>query len=425
MLIQRDIQEHIRPWLQRPEITAILGPRQVGKTSLIGLLKNELREYHTVYLDLEDTFNLRLCENVDTFLHFLSGQGWEKGKKVFCFIDEIQYLPDPSKFLKLVHDHHQDIKLIITGSSSFDIRRKFRESLAGRKITFHLLPLSFSEYLRFKNSEFSQLKQSCRLKDIIEQPGLAEKFHIYTEKVLPLFEDFLVFGGFPRIALESESSLRKRLLQELFNTYVLKDIKDLAKIANVLKFNKLVTYLAVQTANLFRFDEAAKELGIAHKTLEHHLFLLENTFILSLIRPFVGNIQKELTKMPKLFFLDNGLRNALINDFRDPALRTDAGLLAENACFAELLKQQSWIEEIRYWRSADGKEIDFIIILEDKTHVPVEVKYKNYVRLEMPTSMNYFIKRYNAPVAIVFTKSTFATRRVRETLLLFLPLWML
>jgi len=425
MLFLRDIQTQIVPWMTRPEIIVILGTRQSGKTSLIKLLQKDLDPVPSIYLDLEDTFSLKICENVTTFLDYLHAQGYPKKEKVVCFIDEIQYHPNPSKFLKLLHDHSPNIKLTVTGSSSFEIRRKFKESLAGRKITFHLHPLSFTEYLRFTRPEFARVKSTCSLQRALENPQQVQKYHTLTPQLLPLFESFLIFGGYPRIALESDFAIKKQLLQELYNTYIQKDIKDLAKIGNIVKFNKLTSFLAVQMASLFRMSEAAKEIGLAQPTLENYLFLLENTFTLSLVRPFAANLQKELTKMPKLFFLDNGMRNALINDFRQPDLRPDLGALAENACFAELKKTFHWIEKINYWRTVDGKEIDFILTLENKSLVPVEVKYKNVVPMKLPPAMKYFIQHYAPLHAVILTKSLFAQKRFASTQVLFLPLWMI
>lgn len=425
MLIKRDIQEQIQPWLNKHEIIVILGGRQVGKTSLLRLLQQELPDANNFYFDLEDTFTLSRCQTVDAFLDYLMLNGLDKSARNFCFLDEIQYHPDPSKFLKLLHDHHPYIKLIVTGSSSFEIRRKFRDSLVGRKITFHLHTLSFAEYLRFTESESDHIKQTVDLSFASEQYDELCKYQPLTPKILPAFEKYMVYGGYPGLVKEQDGVFQKNRLREIYNTYVQRDIKDLGKISDPLRFNKLVTFLAVQTANLFRLDETAREVGLDHRTLSNHLFLLENTFVLSQVRPFAANLQKELTKMPKIYFLDNGLRNTMVNDFREPSLRPDAGALAENTCFVELLKQGSPFQKVNYWRTFDGKEIDFVLTSEDKRIVPIEVKYRNHVKLEVPNSMKFFIKRVRPEHAFVLTRATLDRVEFESTTVTFMPLWML
>ncbi len=328
---------------------------------------------------MEDNFNLSLCQTPDRFSDYLNLQGATTDRKNFCLIDEIQYLENPSNFLKLIHDHYPHIKLIITGSSSFEIRSKFKDALTGRKITFVVRPLSFFEYLRFRESGMEQHKKLLNLKTIIQDDSIADKYNLLTPKMLPLWEDFVIYGGYPKTALEKQASIRQQVLREIHNSYIRKDIKDIAKIENIYKFNNLVEFLALQTANLFRADEVCKEVAINIKTLEKYLFILENTFITSRLRPYHTNRQKELTKMPKLYFSDNGLLNAIIGDFRGIAQRPNRGELAENLCFSELAKSIGSFKRLYYWRTTNKQEVDFVLVMEQEKKIPIEVKYKNFV----------------------------------------------
>jgi len=425
MLFEREIQRQIRPWLNRREIIVILGSRQVGKTSLLKLIQQELKDEPIFTFDLEDTFNLTVCESVDSFIDYLSLKGLNKNRRNFCFIDEIQYHPDATKFLKLIHDHHPYLKLIVTGSSALKIRKNFKESLAGRKITFHLHPLSFLEYLRFNRSEFEAAKSHISLKTIISNFNVAKQHHLLSSKIIPLLENFIILGGYPKIAYEPNIDIQKQLLKEIYNTYIQKDIRDLVKIENILKFNKLITFLSVQNANLFHANEVAKEIGIARNTLENYLVTLENTFIVSQLRPFYKNLQKELTKMPKLYFMDNGLANVVINDFRNLSLRPDAGALFESTCYQEIFKSRSDFEIINFWRTTDGREVDFVITLEDKSIIPIEVKFKNFVKPVVPASLKHFIKTYQPDHAIVVTRNTLEKIELNNTIIFFVPLWMI
>ncbi|MFQ5641890.1 MAG: ATP-binding protein, partial [bacterium] len=389
MLIKRDLQKSLATWLPRREIIFILGARQVGKTSLIRLLQQELSNE---YLDLENPLNLNICESVEQFLAFLSQKGFDSTERTVCFLDEIQYHPDPTRFLKLLHDHHSHLKFIVTGSSAFDIRKKVKESLVGRKVTFTLHALNFCEFLRFSAPEYEQTRKQISLLTAIEDFGAARRTHVMTPRVLPLFEQFMRFGGYPAIVLEKDTEIKRTLLREIFATYVQKDIKDLAHISDPFRFNQLMTFLAVQAANLYKADEVAREIRLPQRSVENYVFVLEQTFTLARVRPFFSNVQKELTKMPKLYFMDNGLRNAILDDFRELHLRPDLGALAESVCFAELSKAGAPIQKINHWRTADGKEIDFVLTLDDKSLLPVEVKYQNHVKPEAPPAMKAFIK---------------------------------
>lgn len=426
MLIPRNLQDSLRPWLNHKEIIVILGARQVGKTSLLKLVERELKSTQpTFYLDLEDPFQLAACESLDKFLAYLSSQGMNPSKRSICFLDEIQYHPDPTKLLKLLHDHHGYIKIIASGSSTFEIRKKFKDSLVGRKVTFTLYPLSFREYLRFLGSEFETSKADLDLEKALENFSTANRYHVMTPKLMPIFEQFMQYGGYPAVALQTQSDFKHRLLQNIYASYLQKDIKDLARIDDPIKFNRLVAFLAVQVSRLYKTDEVAREVMLPKKLVQQYTFLLEQTFTLSLVRPFYSNLQKELTKMPKLYFLDNGLRNAVVEDFRSFEKRTDAGAVAEQTCFAELQKTERPFRRIHFWRTADGKEVDFVVTDEQKRTLAIEVKYRNNVKAEVPQPMKFFIRKYKPEHAVILTKNTCEQIRFNSTPVTFLPMWMM
>jgi predicted AAA+ superfamily ATPase len=174
------------------------GRRQVGKTSILRLLQAHLKDEPQFSLDLESTFDLAYTATPKYFTDYLSSKGLASGQRAYCFLDEIQYHPDPTKFLKVIHDHHPNIKLIVSGSSSFAIRQKFKDALTGRKQVFHIMPLSFGEYLRFKGHQATSIKESLHLDAIIGDFAAARKFHTLTPEMLPLWEEFVVYGGYIR-----------------------------------------------------------------------------------------------------------------------------------------------------------------------------------------------------------------------------------
>ena len=206
-LFPRKIIKKIEEWLDKPEIIVLLGARQVGKTSIMQLLMQKLKSEEYLFFDLEDTYNLSIFSNIDKFIDYLKIQQHGELKPIKVFVDEFQYLPQPAKFLKLVHDHYPQIKLIISGSSSFELQSKFTDALTGRKIVFNIYPLSFDEYLIFSQSEFADIKQEITLNKIITDYEKVYQYNVITPKLVPVMENFIIWGGFPLPSLTPELSV--------------------------------------------------------------------------------------------------------------------------------------------------------------------------------------------------------------------------
>lgn len=377
-IFPRAILPEIRKYLDTNDVVVLHGARQVGKTHILYALRDELRAAGraTHYIDLEDSRFVRLLDSgVGPFLDHLSEEGVQAPKgeeRVFVFIDEIQYLADPSSFLKLVADHHRRVKLIVSGSSSFAIRDKFRDSLVGRTVDFEIFPLRFEEFLVFKGrgGEASIARTAVRV-----------------DELRGLFREFVLYGGYPKVVLTPEVERKEKYLQQIIDTYVRKDIRDLARIADIGKFNRLVEALASQSGQLLNVAEVSSTIRLAKPTVERHLFLLENTYILRLVRPFSGNVRSELTKMPKVFFFDTGLMQMLwLKGLQKEVL----GPVFETAVFAELVKRYGR-ESVLHWRTKDRREIDFVV--RDRQRVlPIEAKVR-YERFS-PAACRFFAKKY-------------------------------
>ena len=421
-LLDREIIGKIRSWLDKPEIIVLLGARQVGKTCIMKILAS-LVPGKSLYFDLEDSYNLNIFSSVDNFLAYLKARGISEKERIFVFIDEVQYLPRPSNFLKLIHDHYPKIKLIVSGSSSFDIKKKFGDSLTGRKIVFEVYPLSFAEFLKFKQSEYARTKEDVNLHSVLENFKHFTALKIITEKIIPLFEEYVRFGGYPLPTLTQQDEQRILRLKEIHNTYIQKDIKDLAHIDNILEFNKFVSYLAVQISNLLNINEVIKETGISRRIDEHYISILGKTFVLNLVKPFYKNRQKEITKMAKMYFVDNGLRNVNIGDTRFLEIRQDKGALVENTFYTEITRSKESLEEIYFWRAKDKNEVDFIIS-KNRELTPMEVKYQNFKFPSMPNSLKSFIARYSPTRAVVLTKDFMERTTYLKTEVYFIPVWM-
>lgn len=377
-LYNRVITDEIEKYLRTDDIIVLHGARQVGKTSLLYILENRLKQADeaTYYIDLEDSRYVKLLDaGVGEFVKHLREEGLQPAnqkKKLYVFIDEIQYLANPSSFLKLTADHHKGIKLIVSGSSSFAIKSKFKDSLVGRTVDFEIHTLSFQEFLAFKQYPF-------------------EKGRLFTQKKIDelrnQFKEYALYGGYPKIVLTPEFDKKERYLQQIIDTYVKKDIRDLANVKDVDKFNKLLETLSSQSGQLLNIAELSNTVNIAKQTVEKYLFILENTYIIKLVRPFSGNLRSELFKTPKVFFYDSGLMQMLwLRSLQKELL----GNVFETSVFSELIKKYGKAA-VYYWRTKDKKEIDFVL-KDRKATLPIEVK----LRFEQfkPTAITYFMAQY-------------------------------
>lgn len=377
MIYKRKIVDTIIKYLKLDEILVLHGARQVGKTHILYWIKDYLEEKgkNVFYIDLEDSRNRKVLDtSVDEFIDLLREEGHapKKNAKVYVFIDEIQYLKNPSEFLKLVADHHKNIKLIVSGSSSFEIRSKFKDSLVGRTINFEIYSLSFEEYLMFRGYHY--------------EPGIK-----FTEKKINelklMYKEYVLFGGYPKIALTDAVEFKEKRLQQIIDTYVQKDIRDLANVEDIESFNKLLEVLASQSGQMINITELANTCDLSKPTVEKYLFVLEQTYIIKLVRPYHKNIRSEISKTPKVFFFDTGLMQML---WLKELQREIIGEVFEVSVFSELVKKYEK-DDVYYWRTKDKKEIDFVL-KNKRTLVPLEAKL-NFERFNSRV-INYFSKEY-------------------------------
>jgi uncharacterized protein len=376
---KRTVMHEIDRFIDSDDVIVLHGARQVGKTCILRYLQNQLKDQGetTYFIDLEDSRYVRILDaGVDVFLNHLDEEGITsagRGKKCFVFVDEIQCLANPSSFLKLMADHHKNIKLIVSGSSSFAIKTKFKDALVGRTVNFEIFTLSFREFLLFNQIHFEDGKAHTKKK---------------TDELRAKFKEYVLYGGYPKIVLTSEVEKKEKYLQQIIDTYIKKDIRDLASVKDIDKFNKLVEVLANQSGQLLNMTEISNTTRIAIQTIEKYLFILENTYVLKLVRPFSRNIRSELFKLPKIYFYDSGLMQMLwLKRLQKEVL----GQVFETGVFSELVKKYGR-ESVFYWRTKDRKEIDFILRIKDAL-IPIEVKL-SYEQFN-PTAIRYFNEHYD------------------------------
>ena len=396
----RKLQKKIHPWIDKPDAIIILGARQVGKTSLLQLLKDDLKRRwgdakNLLLFNLEDTDQLAaLNRDPKYFKEYLLFCGADAKKESVVMIDEVQYLNDPSHFLKYLADLESSIKLIVTGSTSLAIKR-FKDGMTGRKKVFTLFPLDFQEFLSFKNKKrlLSVLEEFWFRNLALENKEIdPERIKPFTQEMKVLFEEYILYGGYPKVVLARSLEDKLEELRELFETYELKDVNVLFDVANMQVFQNLFKLLAGSVGSLLNVNELSGTLGSGRDTIRRYLSILENSFIIHALPPFHSNIRKELTKMPKIFFLDTGLRNFALRNFTELSFRPDKGPLFENVIFAELYKNLGVIDQLFFWRTISKTEVDFVLTGEHKW--AFEAKFTPGIHLQQPPGLRAFGNAY-------------------------------
>lgn len=391
LVIKRKIFAAIADHLQEKEITLITGPRQVGKTTLMKHLEEDLKKRgeNTLFLDLDREQDRPFFDSQNRLIQRITYEiGKEKG---YVFIDEIQRKENARLFLKGIYDMNLPYKLIVSGSGSLELKEKIHESLAGRKRAFELSTLDFDEFVDFK-TEYKNITQ------------LAPFFDLYKEIARQYFEEYLNFGGYPRVVLETEISKKQAVIDELYKSYLEKDISVLLNIQKSDSLTQLVRILAAQTGNLVNISELSNTVGIAVPTVKEYLWYLEKTFIIHKVTPFFKNIRKEITKASIYYFVDLGLKNYSLNQLGTATLIIPPqGFLFQNFVFNYLkdgLRGKFSSVTIHFWRTQDKTKVDFVINTGLEV-IPVEVKYSNIKKVETTRSFKSFLSKYKPKKAFV------------------------
>lgn len=397
----------LKDHLPKKEISFIIGPRQAGKTTLMFILKDflEKKGEKSLFLNLDIEADKQFFVSQTNLIRKIRLEIGENPG--FVFIDEIQRKEDAGIFLKGIYDMNLPYKFIVSGSGSVELKEKIHESLVGRKRIFELSTLTFEEFVNFKTN----YKYEDKLLDF---------FSIDKEKTRDFLDEYLNFGGYPKVVLEEKLEEKRKIINEIYQSYLEKDIVYLLKIRKTEGFSNLVRLMASQIGSLVNFSEISLTLGISQKTLKDYLWYLEKTFILERITPYFRNVRKEITKSPTIYFYDLGLRNYAFGTFGSIRDSKDAGFLFQNLIF-HLLKEKTkdTSAKIHFWRTKDGAEVDFVIDLGREV-IPVEVKSKDLKKPEITKSLRSFIEKYKPKKALVVNLSLEKEIKVKNTRLCFI-----
>ena len=345
ILIKRILEETLKERFEDNKVFLLFGPRRVGKTVLVKEIYRNFAE-GKMYLNAED-------EQVNKLLEERSISNYRQlfGQTKLLIIDEAQIIKDIGMKLKLIIDEIEGIKVIATGSSSFDILNLAGEPLTGRSRTFTLFPLA--------QMEFSQTENLLETTQMLEAR--------------------LIYGSYPELVKYENPEHKKEYLFDLVNAYLLKDILAIEGLRNAHKMKDLLKLIALQIGNELAYDELGKQLGLSKNTVEKYLDLLTKIFVIYRLDSYSGNLRKELRKSKKYYFYDNGVRNAIISEFSPLSLRNDTGQLWENYLISERIKKHSYQRKhvnTYFWRTYDQQEIDLVEESDRKLNA-YEIKWKS------------------------------------------------
>jgi len=390
MKIRRFILNDLRDHLLRKEITLITGPRQAGKTTLMKELIGEINRTgkRTFFLDLDFEPDKIHLESQTALIDRIRLEFGDDPGTVF--IDEIQRKKDAGIFLKGIYDRDLPVKFVVTGSGSLELKEKIHESLFGRKRMFEVLPVSFTEFADYQ----TEYKYSAKLEEF---------FRLQPERYRRMLEEYMNYGGYPKVILEKTRQERLNQINEITSSYINRDIVSLLGVDKPDAFSRMIRFLAAHTGRLTDFAEIARTTGISVPTVKKYIWYAEKTFILKVVTPYHTNKLKEITKSPVYYFTDSGFRNFILGEFGTASSKSDVGFLFQNMVFLELQRltgKNAW--NIHYWRTADGAEVDFVIDRKSSL-LPVEVKYSTLSAPIATRSMRSFIEKYKPNEAWVIT----------------------
>lgn len=407
--IQRRLLTALTEHLNHAEITMLVGPRQAGKTTILKKLEAELRAggLKTLWLnlDFEDDFY-----HVSSQRALLQKIHLELGKEDgIVFLDEIQRKENAGLFLKGLYDQGLPWKLVVSGSGSLELKEKISESLAGRKRIFELSTVSFGEFADFKTGYHYTDK-------------LGEFFRTEPARTDQLFREYLMYGGYPRVILADTHQEKLAHMNEIYHSYLEKDIVYLLRVEKSDIFSNLVKVMASQSGKMVNYSELSSTLGISLATVKIYLWYLEKTFILWKVTPWFTNIRKEITKAPVYYFRDIGLRNFAAGRF-GLLSDSDSGFAFQTVVHA-LLKERFPLADttIHYWRTKDKAEVDFVIRKGDQV-IPLEVKFRDLKKTEIRRSFRGFLEGYHPDHGYVINKSLDDEVLVGKTRVQNLPYW--
>ena len=371
-MIERTLLKEVKSRLFRQKVITIMGARQVGKSTFVEMLLADFRESHKILTlngddaDIRDYFTKPNATTLKTLI----------GNHTIIFIDEAQRIEEIGLVLKIMVDNFKNVQIIATGSSSFELSNKINEPLTGRKFEYTLFPLTFDEMV-------------------------AETNYIEEKRML---EQRIIFGSYPEIITTPHDA--KDLLKWLSGSYLYKDILALGEIQKPVVLEKILKALALQVGNEVKYNEIAKLVKVSSQTVEKYIDLLEKAFVIFKLPALSGNVRNEIKKGKKIYFYDNGIRNAVIGNFNKIDSRTDIGALFENYMVSERIKLLNYQRKdvgSYFWRTIQQQEIDYIEV-DNQEFSAYEFKWNPQKRGKISKT---FLANYNTVLQKVISSENY------------------
>ncbi len=393
-MINRDYFNIVLKELNNKQISALIGSRQVGKTTLLEYVFERVKD-KSIFLSFDNIEILNLFENnlklfVEQYIIPYE----------IIFIDEIQYSKSGGKNLKFIYDTYKK-KIFISGSSSPELSINFLQYLVGRVNIIEIYPIKFDEYLEYVSKEKKILLDKIRTCEELKQLNLE-------------FENYLKYGSYPQVIIKKTSLEKEKELKNLINTYLLKEIKEILNYENLFEYETLLKRIALSDGQITNKSNISAEININRVKLNIMLEIFNKTFIIKVINPFISNKIKELIKSPKIYFQDLGFKNSLINNFNNLNLRQDKGFIYENFILNSFIREEI---EVQFWNFKNEYEIDFIYEKGGEIYgFEIKSKIKNS---SLTNSIKKFIETYNPKEVYVFNENIDDEIQFKKTKIIF------
>jgi len=413
-MYKRKIFSDILSELKTREIVLIIGSRQVWKSTILEeIYNNHINKDKSIFInaDFDDSI-LNLVSSKDLLDNLkLNWYREDLEGTFYVFIDEFQKIKNIGTIIKWLYDKFKNIKFFLSWSSSILINKVFWDSMLWRKKTFFLDKLNFEEFLEFKNNK-SLLNIYKNIKGI-------GSISLYEKDFLLSFNEYLKFWWYPNVILADTKEDKIKTLEEIYNSYLQKDIKDFFTLEHYNNIKRLFIYLTSINTNYLKVNSISNDLWISNYNIWKYLSVIEWTYIINSLRPFYTNNIKTITKTTELFFWDTGFYNYIIKNFSDLDLRMDKWSLIENIVYLEINKNKSLLSELYYFRDTKWLEVDLILKKENLT-IPVEIKSWDFNK-KPPLNLRNFMKNNGLNLWIIINKSRFEVIEHNWNKFIYLP----
>ncbi|MEO0096378.1 MAG: ATP-binding protein [candidate division WOR-3 bacterium] len=428
---RRDIFYRIENQLNLNQISAIVGLRRTGKTTvlkqIIGnlLSKKQIPSRNILFFSFDQTLVERKIEFLEAIItiyleQILSKKVWEIDQQVYMLLDEIQYVPNWQVVLKRFYDQTKKIKFIISGSASLFVKEKSKESLAGRIFIFEIPVLSFREYLRIKKAELSL--PLFTFKEFNLKP-IEELSSAFSTKITGLFEDYIIRGQFPEIITQNmdDKQVKQYLIDSILAKILEVDIPLYFNIKRVDEIRSIYRIAAVETGNQIEYDTIARDVGISRNTVADYFNCLEKAFLINILYNYTKSIRKGLRTIKKGYATSTNF-SAMLNNITEssPQFKEWCGHYVET--YVKNILHNEY-ESVFFVKRRD-KELDFLIKSTGEL-IPVEVKYTNKITQKEIKNLLYFMEQLGINRGYVLTKASVEMKRINGKEIVFVPVWML